>query len=118
MNDRELLEMAAKAAGYKVRWHDRWQCHCHVSPNNTGNPPTLAGQRQTWSPLTDDGDALRLAVVMRFAVHVENYCTRVFPQWEETALALIQFSECKGDVEASTRLAITSAAAEIGKNMP
>lgn len=62
--DRELLELAAKEAGYKVRWHDRWECFVHVSPQNIDNPPTVAGQRQVFSPLTDDGDALRLAVMI------------------------------------------------------
>ena len=43
MTDRELLEAAAKAAGY-----------VHYHPGD--------GFYQTWNPLTDDGDALRLAV--------------------------------------------------------
>lgn len=64
MKDRELLEKAAKAAGYKVRWHENWQCFVHVGPFNTNNPPTLAGQRMVWVPLDDDGDAFRLMIRM------------------------------------------------------
>lgn len=57
MTDRELLEMAAKAAGCKVRWHEPWGCFVHTVMINTTNPPTLAGQRHIWAPLDDDGDA-------------------------------------------------------------
>ena len=50
MTDRELLEMAAKAAGHQISqvsdeiWSDE-----HA-------------EYVRWNPLTDDGDALRLAV--------------------------------------------------------
>lgn len=114
MNDRELLEMAAKAAGYKVRWHDLWQCHSHVGPNNTDNPPTLAGQRQIWSPLTDDGDALRLAVDLKIDVSfawglgVNAWTPGIDPQD-------VHYGE---DRNAATRRAIVRAAAEIAKDMP
>lgn len=67
--DRELLEMAAKAAGYDVRWHEIWQCFVHVGPFNTDSPPTLAGQRMTWVPLTDDGDRYRLAKKLDIRIH-------------------------------------------------
>jgi hypothetical protein len=49
--DRELLEAAAKAVGYSVsRLSDDDSALC------------LVGVQQAWNPLTDDGDALRLAV--------------------------------------------------------
>ncbi len=44
MTDRELLEAAAKAAGYDVRWHEIFGCFVHVGPFNITNPPTMAGQ--------------------------------------------------------------------------
>lgn len=49
MTDRELLEAAAKAAGM------------------SGQHP-FEGDTVTWNPLTDDGDALRLAVKLRATV--------------------------------------------------
>jgi hypothetical protein len=58
MNNRELLERAAKAAGVQI----------FVTPDGIMRDGT--GQHQIsnafaappWNPLTDDGDALRLAV--------------------------------------------------------
>ena len=48
MTDRELLERAAKAAGYEYAKH--------------GGYIVVDGIPGNWNPLTDDGDALRLAV--------------------------------------------------------
>ena len=59
MTDRELLELAAKAAGYAIshRWNEE---------RLLLNPPVIdlciPGVSTGWNPLTDDGDALRLAV--------------------------------------------------------
>jgi hypothetical protein len=50
MSDRELLEAAAKAAG--IHWDPAAEAWYF--------PP--ATFRKDWNPLTDDGDALRLAV--------------------------------------------------------
>lgn len=60
MTDRELLEMAAKAAGY-----EDWK-YCEPI---LGEPalyiPKAGG---VWTPLTDDGDALRLAAALRLSI--------------------------------------------------
>ena len=63
-DDRELLEMAAKAAGYDVVWNEHWKCfqHRNQSPDKFGNV------RHPWVPLDDDGDALRLAVELRLDI--------------------------------------------------
>lgn len=103
MNDREMLELAALAAGYNVRWHDRWHCYVHVGKHNIDKPPTMAGQRQVWIPLDDDGDAFRLAV--KLGIRISDYSSYVFI---DTDLL---------DVYAATRLIITRAAAEIGRNI-
>lgn len=54
--DRELLELAAKAAGYMPNQNWIWLkdrlCFTYRAD----------GQHVFWNPLTDDGDALRLAV--------------------------------------------------------
>ena len=58
MNDRELLEKAAKAAGYKkTGWHAESKSFWIADDGPV-----------TWNPLTDDGDALRLAVKLGLAV--------------------------------------------------
>lgn len=51
-NDRELLELAAKAAGMPAG--------DYCTPNH--EPALYHGDYGFWQPLTDDGDALRLAV--------------------------------------------------------
>ena len=57
--DRELLELAAKAAGLAVLWPVMRAGAAPVAileDSIVNTVPTF------WSPLTDDGDALRLAV--------------------------------------------------------
>lgn len=68
MTDRELLEAAAKAAGivYEPRYVDPEGVKLRglLQPSGIANiPPTW------WNPLTDDGDALRLAVKLRISVY-------------------------------------------------
>lgn len=108
MDDRKLQELAAEAAGYQVRWHENWRCFVHAKPHNTDNAPTIAGQRHVWSPLTDDGDALRLAVKLSI-----------------TDLALVvgrhvmEEKHREGDdIYAITRRAITRAAAAMANVAP
>jgi hypothetical protein len=101
MNDRELLEAAAKAAGMDIEWQPCGWAH----DNNTGCE---------WNPLTDDGDAFRLSVKLQIDVnhyYVEVQATRY------DILVYELFSEHKSDPYAATRRAIVRAAAEIGKGM-
>lgn len=51
MSDQELTERAAKAAGLSGTWSEPFQWLVLNDKNKT-----------IWSPLSDDGDALRLAV--------------------------------------------------------
>ena len=101
MTDREMLEAAAKAAG-------EWP-----------SPEPFEHVLDRWNPLTDDGDALRLAVKvgMRdyFGIEVQERCTQcsAFEPWEHC-----EFEEHGTDPLAATRRAITRAAAKIGKAMP
>lgn len=116
MTDRELIAAAAKAAGYDVRWHEPWDCFVHNGPFNIDNPPTLAGQRMVWLPLTDDGDALRLAVKLHLCVKV--YTDAVIVGNDHTVNGKEMVHETKGDPAAATRRAITRAAAELVKATP
>ena len=128
MTDRELLELAAKAAGCDVRWHENWQCFVHVGVVNITTPPTMAGQRQVWVPLDDDGDALRLAVklgitLLPYPVYNENERHSIVVKQKRGSDLLrernpTEVVEVYGDDPyAATRRAIVRAAAEIGKEM-
>jgi hypothetical protein len=112
MTDRELLEFAAKAAGiHALRSPDGVLRNCtglHPAMNMLAAPP--------WNPLTDDGDALRLAVKLGLLVDVwlqQKVCI-ASTQGEELVDAREQFGD---DPYAATRRAIVRAAAEIGRNM-
>lgn len=60
MTDRELLEIAAKAAGMTLgAWRENYGAFMYRD---------AAPGRGYWNPLTDDGDALRLAVKLDLAV--------------------------------------------------
>lgn len=111
-DDRVLLEKAAKAAGY-AKWQD-WPergLGFYVSDNQNRNP-AFANWVQ-WNPLTDDGDALRLAVKLGIALdRTGNRC------WTFAAGMAIngvceEFYE--NDPYAATRRAIVRAAAAIGE---
>ncbi|MDB5887032.1 MAG: hypothetical protein JWR74_3203 [Polaromonas sp.] len=73
--DRELLELAAKAAGISLNHAPHDHVYCGVLTN------TWNKERNTpyWSPLTDDGDALRLAEQLELTVippkHPGDGCT-------------------------------------------
>jgi hypothetical protein len=106
MTDRELLEDAAKAAGIKaLRDPDGMLRDCTglLPENNIFSAPY-------WNPLTDDGDALRLAVKLGITIMFD--CSSV---WCEQYGVLENHN---GDPCAATRRAIGRAAAEIGKYMP
>jgi len=59
MTDRELLEMAAKAAGAEFEVSDEDGVYLHQP---------IGGVAGFWNPLTDDGDAFRLAV--KLGIHL------------------------------------------------
>jgi hypothetical protein len=95
MTDREMLKFAAKAAGVEGGGGYYW---------------TPIGE--AWNPLTDDGDALRLAVKLRHLRVGLGECIG------RGAYSHIEILESGPDPYAATRRAITRAAAEIGKAMP
>lgn len=98
MTDQELLELAAKAAGVHVQWKEvygRFACHEHDG-----------GWGAFFDPLTDDGDALRLAVKLRMELGFEG---------DNVVFADGNFSEfLSEDPAAATRRAIVRAAAFLG----
>lgn len=103
MTDREMLDLAAKAMGLTVlrsrlddqMWRDLLIDMRPEFPQTKG-----------WNPLTDDGDALRLAVKLRKDHRVQ--AAHLLPPFD---------SWIGGDHHAASRRAIVRAAAEIGRTM-
>ena len=108
MNDRNLLELAAKAAGIEGKWAE-WD-HAYGDYLEYGLD---YGGRTLWNPLTDDGDALRLAVSLRLSPMMRTLgCDTTDLNGDAGA-----YEKWGGDPYAATRRAIVSAAAEIGRQM-
>lgn len=110
MTDRELLELAAKAAGIEADWDES-----PFDPEYSHNGTPALKYRDSgwwWNPLVDDGDALRLAV--KLGIEIGNY-----HQYGKavSGLGSREFWEV-GEPEEATRRAIVRAAAEIGKSLP
>jgi len=102
MTDRELLELAAKAAGIDARrlphaWPERFD-------------------DDQWNPIIDNSDSFRLAVklgMMVDATPIGDYIQVGFDAGDN----LVE-EHVGSDSYAATRRAIVRAAAEIGKAMP
>ena len=117
MDDRTMLELAAKAAG--IEW----------IPANTekgielepvfglwlkihGEP--YEGQRRRWNPLANDGDALRLMIAVGVGFIIDDEFVNVFRCGHELLVDLCEYyANHGGDKTAATRRAITRTAAEI-----
>lgn len=111
MTDREYLELAAKAAG--------WFAQNWAWLKGEGFVYRVDGRKMVWNPLTDDGDALRLAVKLQLQVIPQEKCCYVQSN-PETLLGMAAIAELEingNDPFAATRRAIVRAAAEIGKGM-
>jgi len=110
MNDRELLEMAAKAAGYSGAWI-KWLGACNPLDTELGFFHGSDGS--VWSPLTNDGDALRLAVRLKMTIRNFGHLVSVMAPHQYQVDKYTNDDPC-----AATRRAIVRAAAEIGRAMP
>ena len=105
MTDRELLELAAKAAGIDARrLPDAW-------PNRFDD--------DQWNPLTDDADALRLAVKLNMGISIpvmrKEYARIDVITFRNALVNVIE--SCADDSYEATRRAIVRAAAEIGRTI-
>ena len=114
MSDRELLEMAAKAAGVEFEWK---HCRFYTGPSDMYGVRELVDELTPflscglfWNPLRDDGDAFRLSSKLELNVcfhgegaEISNTC--IFTDVEE------------GDRLRASRRAIVLAAAEIGASL-
>lgn len=73
MTDRELLELAAKAAGINASWNDQDAAEYEAQHEGMW----LEGERSPdnsafWNPLTDDGDRYRLLKALDLAIDFES----------------------------------------------
>lgn len=107
ISDRELLEAAAKAAGYEKDWQSNvyWL-------SSAGGSVKINNAWHKWNPLLDDGDALRLAVRLRLDVDCAG--GEVVVAYESITHAHAA-ERIGNDPYAATRRAIVKAAAEIGR---
>jgi len=104
LNDRELLESAARAARFEFEWADPLY----------GGRDTPMADGIIWNPLDSDSDAFRLAIEIGLIVNapspIGEYAIVKFYDidvWERV-------SDCR---YAATRRAIVRAAAEIGSRV-
>lgn len=119
MSDKDLLELAARAAGIR----------CDLS-----EPSIITGARHQcffdadgyqfgWNPLESDGDALRLAVKLDIEFYQGDddgpsvYAGYWSKPERRDVTRLFAVEPISGDPYAATRRAIVRAAAEIGKGM-
>lgn len=124
MTDRELLELAAKAAGLNIKAErvdsdDAFMCFV------VGRKGTR--EKVDWNPLTDDGDSRRLqvalAIDLRFGVS-DLYGPYAHARTEVRRGDSIDFHEIclpmglLPDANATARRVVLEVAAAIGKAMP
>lgn len=130
MDDRELLELAAKAADIFVK-SSTWPYSCPVedetffdeeSKSITGTrlwfseKGEIGGTEEyTWSPLTNDADAFRLAVKLELCI--DSGLISVYRTARNVNDAIYEVGTKYTDPYKTTRRLIVQAAAQIGRAM-
>lgn len=120
--DRELLEMAAKAAGFDTshKWNRASMDMEHpvvaMVVRDAAESLVITG----WNPLDNSGDALDLAVKLNLNIRFEYYdagiAVIVGGAWDDAPEGVHEIFERDGP--RATRRAIVRAAADIGRAMP
>lgn len=115
-NDRELLELAAKAAGYNVKG---W-----INDKLVGWDAITGNEFTGWNPLESDGDAFRLAVRLSIDITFwdgfKQVCCRRHSDRDNFEMhGLVGYGNGtdKEPTAENVRRAIVTAAAEIGRGM-
>jgi len=119
MTDQELLELAAKAAGYTtIQYQNLKDSSLDI---RYGIDEAIWNGEDYWNPLENDGTALRLAVKLGLFIYQikvnEQKITAVEWDFDYVGKTMIFDEMHKDDPYAATRRAIVRAAAEIGKSM-
>ena len=118
MDDREMLEWAAKAAGYTVNA----KMQARRDALGAGDAGLFIEDVSTcWNPIKDNGHAFSLGVKLSFCQTqwlAHNPPDVMIGYKTPDGEGHNWIEDHKGDPEAATRRAIVRAAAEIGKSMP
>ncbi len=119
MTDHKLLELAAKAAGIAIdKSPYNGGGHGNTGFDMLGNAVLDWHEGTKWNPLTDDGDALRLAVRLKINVFWRENLNGKFVIAEKDGMNFYPEPVNEGDdPEAATCRAIVRAAAAIGKEL-
>ena len=109
MTDREMLELAAKAARYQV------------SGDGEGGFTVTSGRGacRYWMPIENDGDAMRLAVDLNMSIEIDSFNGDTIVMVNDAVCSPLVIINQKhlGNPCKATRRAIVRAAAQIGAQM-
>jgi len=100
MNDYELLRLSAKATGFELEYRLGSDAFYYDDPDSG---------REQWDPLSDDGQALRLATKLGICIVFMEECDSVMAEHSTHGVMIVEAMDDYG-----TRRAIVRAAAEIG----
>lgn len=117
-SDRELLELAAKAAGIVI-YRPVEDCVAQPNPEHVGGfaIENARGGHSLWNPLLDDGDCFRLALKLGIDFYIgDDNGAATYTVYFDPARNRVQHHGTEDF--AATRRAIVKAAAEIGKQLP
>ena len=115
MNDKELLELAAKAAGFtNLIYCPAWKCMAEFDKQGG-----YFKWNTYWNPLKDDSHALQLAVNLQLGISIPPVADGRIEvvTFYGPIISIVEHPQ-NNDRNAATRRAIVRAAAEIGKVMP
>lgn len=107
--DRELLELAAKAAGIPAQWDEEYEQMQldYIVKGGTNY--------EEWNPLTDDGDALRLAASLNINISFRENINGAWVVAERSDIHFCPESLDGPHENDATRRAIVRAAAAIAE---
>jgi hypothetical protein len=108
-NDKELLELAAKAAGIEIELG-------HFGPSKSFFIVEDGRLKEQWNPLKDDAQALRLAVKLQIYFMVVPEENQVNSRIRN-GMRSYWLEKLDDDPYAATRRTIVRAAAAIGRGM-
>lgn len=104
-SDRELLELAAKAAGF-----DKYEFNEELGE-------IWCSGHGIWCPLSDDGEALRLAAKLMISIDLTDVLNEEVRTLTQSGMHWNELLDGSGDLS-PIRYAIVGAAAHIGRSMP
>ena len=100
MSENELLRLSAKAIGFELEYWRGSDAFYYDDPDSG---------REQWDPLSDDGQALRLAIKLGICIVFMEECDSVVAEHSAHGTMIVEAMDDYG-----TRRAIVRVAAEIG----